>query len=1053
MYALNTNIKEFKAKIAAGEHPHAGRPSDSPYMDCSNPKVDFNGDHREDYDAEKALDTVWDVLVGRIPYYGEESAWGKYSDVDAILEKSINYDNASSEELLERYNFEIDGMVLDGHVAEWAGFNYITREQSHRGRLTLDHFSWQNNSFMDQYNVGFLRSGGHASPTFIESGVTSGWLAHRAAPKDTLNVVAEYGGCDCSQPEHPMNMGYMHLRKGAIATVGASRSIAGVRGHGGFVKPQAFHNIRISPLKRGISIGQAHWQGLTGGQRMPNGGAQMWTLYGDPSIVPFPQKLNPKRNHALRPVHALEHHEPITVSSAKLHSQEYDIQNLSGKDLKWSVSKNIDWVDFSGKTEGLLKAGEIATVKINFNKKSRELPKGMNRVILKFTIGDKTEYRNFEYIRYVPEMTHNFEFADKDGGVFKGNRDGKFPIFDRFCSDNFVNRTFSFEITPHGKLRGNSTIAAGPEFRMFIHGDQIIQLDWKPYGYGEQAWNLRFNNVSNGQNSLSLKSRIPLIANQANRISISTDFITDKAILFVNGQKQAECSMNNYLFLPWKTDLGHGLNASIDNFRMVTKATDTNEAYANYSKGMPVMSPLPEYMAKSVNRIPKLTWTNLNSKANSFKVYLGKSEGTLSLIGESKQNEFKIQRALDAEKEYFWRVDTITDKGTRSGYVWTFKTGKTISREVIPYPLFASSDKWQSKWPKAGREANGIIAFKGYGHNISQKLNKEKLIKGGYKLTFFARSGEQKPTRPMIFTLFGKNENGEQIEFLSKTIELNELRKGKVEAFFELSESLTNKQEVFCKIQLPGTNGSRCPYWVFASGLSLYNNYDLSSLPNKAPRFKNKTITLPNMPAKDNSYAFTFLNEVEDETPKKLTFRKLEGPDWITVQASGRLFSYYGAPMSAIGKHRLKVEVVDEEGLTDVIHTTLEVKIPGEMVLGSTEAVLAQGKEIRLTGNLITHITHNEATASWNFKPAVSGSYEVYLFAGTPDENIGRVSINGKDKDFIIKKTGGYRNIRQHKVGEFELTKGEQTRLTLGVVKKVDGLCDASHFLLVPKVN
>ena len=128
MYPLATNLNEFRDALAKGKHPHAGRPSDSPYADCSVATIDINGDHIVDeYEAGKGLDAAWDVLVGRILYYGEDSSLGRYSDVDANLRKTIDYDNASPEEILQRYQFEIDGNVLDGHVVEWAGFPYLTR--------------------------------------------------------------------------------------------------------------------------------------------------------------------------------------------------------------------------------------------------------------------------------------------------------------------------------------------------------------------------------------------------------------------------------------------------------------------------------------------------------------------------------------------------------------------------------------------------------------------------------------------------------------------------------------------------------------------------------------------------------------------------------------------------------------------------------------------------------------------------------------------------------------------------------------------------------------
>jgi hypothetical protein len=469
------------------------------------------------------------------------------------------------------------------------------------------------------------------------------------------------------------------------------------------------------------------------------------------------------------------------------------------------------------------------------------------------------------------------------------------------------------------------------------------------------------------------------------------------------------------------------------------------------------MSPSPEFMATGVNRLPLLKWERLHSHnaitEPVFKVYLGESGSALSQIGESTTRELQTTAVLEPQTNYKWRVDIASADGSRvrTGDVWEITTGRFVSREVIPYPLFSAGDKWQSQSPQVGREANGVFAFKSHGHNISQALNKSDLTAGGYKLTFHANSHEQKATKPMIFSLFGKNAAGEDVTFYEGNVELNDLVKGKVDVFFKLERSLVGAQSVSCKLALPGSGGGRCPYWVFATKLSLFNNVDLDSIPNRPPRFKNKSMTLPNMPAEDNSYAFEFLGEVDDEDPASLTFRKVEGPDWVSVQPSGRVFSYHGAPMSAIGKHRLKVEVTDKDGLNDVTHAVLEVKVPGELTLPATAALLSQGNEIRFTGNLITHITRDDATATWTFKPAKTAEYDVVLYAGSPDDNVAKMTINGTVTQFPIKKTGNYRNMQPQKVGTFTLTKGRITRMVLGVVKRVDGLCDLSHVHLMPR--
>ena len=149
----------------------------------------------------------------------------------------------------------------------------------------------------------------------------------------------------------------------------------------------------------------------------------------------------------------------------------------------------------------------------------------------------------------------------------------------------------------------------------------------------------------------------------------------------------------------------------------------------------------------------------------------------------------------------------------------------------------------------------------------------------------------------------------------------------------------------------------------------------------------------------------------------------------------------------------MRVEVTDSEGLVDAITVTLPVNTPGEMRLPATEAILSPDTNIRFTGNMITHITHDDATATWTVTPAVTGEYQVLLFAGSPDDNVGRMTINGVSQDFPVTKTGAYNAVREHDAGRLQLTKGQSTQLTVSVVSRVDGLCDVSNVQLLPIVK
>lgn len=967
MMATNTDMKEFRYKIAQGDHPHAGIATDMFYMDCSGAKVDFDGDgtygSRGDFNPEGGLDNVWDVLVGRIPYYGEDSVHGKYADVDAVLQKTINYENATFDEVLERYNFEVDGVILGGYEVEWGGFNYVTREQTGRGHLPFDHYSWQNNSFMDQYSIGFIRSGGHASPTFIESGVNSGWLANRSVPKDTLNVVSVFGGCDCSQPEHPMNMGYMHLRKGAIATQGASRSVAGVNGYGPAVRPNAFTfgAFRRNLLIRGYSTGQAHWIELSNGRRFPNGGAKMFTLYGDPSVVPFPQDLRPKRDVVVRPTHTLQVHEPSAVAKdAPYYKQEYDIQNLSGKKMKWKVQSQASWLSLRGKSSGVIEPGRIKTIHTILNPRSRMLPVGTHTATLKINIGSKVIYRSIEYVKFTEKVAYSKIFGDGKGrgynpataqedmkslmelvsGTDDEKKKARKKIKHEFASKATVlsrdvhlfkamDSTGKLEIKPLENYQGNPEIVTGICFKLYIDSkSQTLCVDWEPYDYGEQEWNKCYINMSKEpEDCIQLRGKNPIKKNQWNTVAVSIDYVNKRAALYLNGKLEASSKIKGYYYGFVKMKMNTKLNAEFNSFKVVRKTTSPQEAMLDYKFGEAVNSPIPESHSVGENRQPTFRWNSSSSlrgiKSPSYRVFLStdpKKLGTKpTLLTATAKTEFAIKKPLKGSQRYYWRVDAVSsDKSRkRTGNVWQFTTNKFISEEVLTATNFKDTKSWKGS---AHITSEGVAEFKNNGNYIKQDLNKSKMISGAYKISMDVNCGEQKPSRPMLFTIHGDSE-----VLVSKTIELNDIKEGKLIDYFFLKKKVGIYSKLYFKLALPGSGG-RSGYWVFMKNFSIMNAIDPRSVPNKAPVFKQQRYELPPMKAKDNSYAYFFAKDVTDENPKTVRFQMVEGPSWVTIQASGRVFSYYGAPTSAIGKHRIVVEARDSRGQTSRAFVTIEVK-------------------------------------------------------------------------------------------------------------------------------
>ncbi|MFC4994927.1 hypothetical protein [Rubritalea tangerina] len=941
MAAIETDVTEVKKKVAAGEHVHAGRPSDFLYMDLDGPNVDLNKDNKyggkDDYHATDGINTVWDVLVGRIPYYGEDSKWGKYTDLDAILRKTINYENATYAELLERYQFEVDGFTMSGHLVEWGGFTYYTREQLYSGLLTLDHFSWQNNSFMDQFATGVLRSGGHANPTFIESGVTSGWLANRVPPKDTLNVVAEYGGCDCGQPEHPMNMVYMHLRKGAITAIGATRSIASVGSHGPLVRPNTFSNIRSTSLVRGHSIGQIHWTALARNRRIPNGGAHLWNLYGDPSIVPYPQALSPKRALTVFPSHDIRHYHQQGTAPAESFHFDYDIHNPLDFAQNYSITCKQDWVSIKESRSGSIPAGSKLTLHTAFNARAYQLPAGTHKAQFETKVGPNQITRTIEFTVYSPTTTRNLTFAEQNEGLLIPSKMEKkqYPLYSgerRSIFPNLVDRTLCLEVMPDGQITGNTTLLQGNGFKLHVNpSDQALHLSWTPHPFGDYAWNYRYYDINlDGSNTLKINGRNPLKAKQWNQITLVRGYSNKRLALYLNGELEGHCPLPPMLYDLYRAHIPAGINAAIDNVTAHLGAWQPNSIASHYKQGFPVSAPSPNNKQVGASRQATLTWQMPESHRSfhdpTYYVYMSPNVKDVAakrpdkrfIMGKTTDTQLSVKGNLKANTTYFWKVYAVSPdrKSIKGGDIWSFTTGSKISEQLLASNHFNAGHSWTR-----GKITDKAIAeFKTNGDAIVQEIDKNKLSGGYYKLTFHAKTHERKPTKPILLSFLGDGK-----EIFTHTVELNHLVDDQLEDYFSFDQSVAHFKKIEMKIALPG-NGGRCPYWVFATKVELHNNIDPSSIPNRRPEFIEKDTELPPLKVKDNSYAYEFKKIISDEKPDSLVFRKIEGPNWVSVQSSGRIFSYYGAPAEAIGKHRLIVEATDDKGLSTRATFTLVVE-------------------------------------------------------------------------------------------------------------------------------
>lgn len=215
-------------------------PSDFFYADLTGDwDINTNGVYGEwaDYNTNGGPDLTTEVIVGRIPYYGDTS------DLDAILRDTIDYEDALASESAWRNRSLLPAspVAYGGIWGDYRGFlfsqhlrnstltsennlNYRVYEQTHGlnpppesvpttyGKVAA---AWE------QSRPGAIFWFQHGMPTYTVDIMNS---AHAEQASITEQAFAFQGSCLNAQPETTNNLAYTLVRKGCISTVAATRS-------------------------------------------------------------------------------------------------------------------------------------------------------------------------------------------------------------------------------------------------------------------------------------------------------------------------------------------------------------------------------------------------------------------------------------------------------------------------------------------------------------------------------------------------------------------------------------------------------------------------------------------------------------------------------------------------------------------------------------------------------------------------------------------------------------------------------------------------------------
>ena len=676
-YFLVSTDKPLKKSLTG----HSGYPTDYPYADLHS-NWDKNGDGiyagPGDW-GQDGIDGQWDVLVGRIPYYGVDARTGNAEEVDKILERTIRYENERGN-LSWRHNIFYNGGVFRrdhysyyGHGLQFngalmhrqtfyeSGMTYVPEKTySHVGSgVTVEKLNTLNDG-----KWGYVHFQGHGFPG------AGGGMSSRAAAglDDKYPKVYTCGACDVASPEHPHNMMYALLRSSGVASYGGTRSVTGCTGpswlkHGDYYPYFYFANSTGETLWKERSL-----QAKRGSIGMTN---FLINLYGDPSVVPMPQVYG----------------QPIGVSPGwktrivatqgelPAFTLPYQVRNNSGTPKKF-VIQTSKYLKGAPKSM-TLNPGQFKSFELKFVGTDRlppgtyDLPvKVFSSVKQKREVGVVLDVSHKELVMYkpfdVPAITEYFsknssgkevatpvspEAVQGQGILGKAFKADQYeaPVLDHGWGSRTSFST-SFFLKPDNIKADNVLINAGM-FKINMKGGAVTcELSTDKYSMFEQkSHTIKGGVLKEGWNFISFSvnrkdQEVSLTVNKETKeekISIqASELMSSRGMTIAKSQSSKfivdELTVHNYVLNEYER------KALRDSYIIQTK--------------------VPRYGTSVNNSEVNFTWAS-SARLKKYQIQVSTSPSFKQ--GKNKvvsTNSFTMSDLSDG-KTYYWRVNGITPKG------------------------------------------------------------------------------------------------------------------------------------------------------------------------------------------------------------------------------------------------------------------------------------------------------------------------------------------------------------------------------------------------------
>jgi hypothetical protein len=493
------------------------------------------------------------------------------------------------------------------------------------------------------------------------------------------------------------------------------------------------------------------------------------------------------------------------------------------------------------------------------------------------------------------------------------------------------------------------------------------------------------------------------------------DADSDRLLLYRNGKLLGSTPINDGMGNHFtRTSLAEQFNGLIDECQVFNYALSPEEI-RSLNRGQ-VIPYAPGNHSDDQSCSVSLAWTAALSSGASYQIALAEGDSPLALSKPSRKwtstEAHGTVDGLEENKTWQWQVTTLLPNGESiKSEVQSFKTGRNLIK-------------------------GGAVPIKDLKSGLRQ-LTDESLAEKTYSFTCLAEGGEGK-LKVELWAVAGA-----QTQLIGCNSFALDGRRQCLHAEWHVDARKRAALPAGAKLELRliGDGGPGC---TLAHATLMQRPLQVRG---SAPRFTAKVIDLGAIKVGDNSFDLSLASRVQEDDGDALIFSGTELPPWITVQPGGRLFSCYGAPHLAIGRHSLQVMVEDSSGFSDVATVILTVVPPslnldaqGELTLPCWMAKIEPGpRQARVTETgALGYWYTKEVSATWNDVKLPPGRYEVAVTGGAPGSDAGstlRVQVGANSVTGLVKDTGSHHNFQRFALGIVEVAPNSGLTVKIEAIK------------------